>query len=185
MQLTLTTLLATALLSLSGLATASPLLQTRQTTEPPARYYLKTKVDNGKHVDTGTNKTDLWVFSYHTGAGLGAAGLSPNKTDAWEGYLNGTQQLFTYPENEIGPWPLSFSSLNLYERWLEADISIASINEAQGFFFNSSGLQYNQSSGGWLACDWSLQSPQLYNVVYGGGPYPSSCSKVHLLPVAV
>jgi len=116
MQLTLTTLLATALLSLSGLATASPLLQTRQTTEPPARYYLKTKVDNGKHVDTGTNKTDLWVFSYHTGAGLGAAGLSPNKTDAWEGYLNGTQQLFTYPENEIGPWPLSFSSLNLYER---------------------------------------------------------------------
>ncbi|KAL6251802.1 hypothetical protein RBB50_002012 [Rhinocladiella similis] len=182
----ISTLLTTAILSVFGLATASPLLQTRQTTEPPSRYYLRTSVVNGEHIDAGTNKSDLWVFSYHTGAGLGVAGLSPNKTSAWEGYLNGTQQLFTYPNNEIGPWPLSLVFGNSYQRWVEADISISAINpQYQGFFFNSSGLQYNQSAHGWLACDWSLQSPQLFNVVYGGGPYPSSCSKVELLPVAV
>lgn len=112
----ISTLLTTAILSVFGLATASPLLQTRQTTEPPSRYYLRTSVVNGEHIDAGTNKSDLWVFSYHTGAGLGVAGLSPNKTSAWEGYLNGTQQLFTYPNNEIGPWPLSLVFGNSYQR---------------------------------------------------------------------
>lgn len=79
-----------------------------------------------------------------------------------------------------------------------------------GFFFNSSGLQYNQSTGGWmgkllmclhacailtipLACDWWHGVPQLFQVngyldngfgLTGLHP-PAGCSKVQLQPVAV
>lgn len=99
--------LASTLLSLLTLTTASPILETRQTIDPPSRYYLRTEVVNGDHEDSGSNKTNLWLYSHHTGAGLGDAGLSSNQSVAWEGYLNDTQQLFTYENNEIGPWPLS------------------------------------------------------------------------------
>ena len=98
----------TALFSALSLVTAS-VLDTRQTVNPPAKYYLRTKVVNGKHEDCGTDKTNLWVYLYHTGAGLGDVGLSSNKSWAWEGYLNGTQQLFTYENNQIGPWPLAIA----------------------------------------------------------------------------
>lgn len=99
-------ILSAAVLCLSTAVNGLPLLEARQTVTPPARYYLHTKVVNGDHKDTGSNKTNLWLYSYHTGAGLGDVGLSSNKSIAWEGYLNGTQQLFTYENNQIGPWPL-------------------------------------------------------------------------------
>ena len=103
-----TTVLTTALLSISSLVTASPLDKRQaQTVTPPKLYYLRTKVVNGAHKDSGSNKTNLYVYSYHTGAGLGDAALSSNKSIAWQGYQNGTQQLMTYPNNQIGPWPLS------------------------------------------------------------------------------
>ncbi|KIV86147.1 hypothetical protein PV11_01780 [Exophiala sideris] len=184
-----TTAVSAAALSLFAIASASPILETRDTT-PPAQYYLQTKVVNGAHNDTGSNKDGLYVVSYHTGAGLGDAGLIANKTNAWIGYLNGTQQLFTYPNNEIGPWPLAIvaSTGNYYQAWYEATISIASepVNY-EGFFFNSSGLQYNQSVGGWLACDWWLTYPQLFNIAgyTANVSIPNSCSKVELLPIAV
>src|ERR1700744_1452115 len=94
--------LSTTLLSILSLATASP-LDTRKTgtVTPPASYYLRTKVVNGAHKDTGSNKTNLYVYSYHTGAGLGDAALSSNKSIAWQGHLNGTQQVLTYPGNQI------------------------------------------------------------------------------------
>jgi hypothetical protein len=108
--------LSTALLALfTSATTAAPLSEARATIDPPARYYLQTKVVNGNHTDHGTNKTDLWVFSYHTGAGLGDAALSSNKSWAWEGYLNGSQQLFTYPDNDVGPWPLAVVYDNSYQ----------------------------------------------------------------------
>ncbi|EXJ91851.1 hypothetical protein A1O3_00401 [Capronia epimyces CBS 606.96] len=146
-------MLATTLLSILTLATAVPVLEARQTIDPPASYYLQTKVVNGQHKDSGTNKTDLWLYSYHTGAGLGDAALSSNKSWAWEGYLNGSQQLFTYENNEIGPWPLAIG-YGTYQQWGPVTISIAEgATAGQGFFFNSSGLQYNQSIGGWLGED--------------------------------
>jgi hypothetical protein len=90
--------------------------------------------------------------------------------------------------------------------WAEATISIASEPVGyQGFFFNSSGLQYNNSVGGWIgkffpngsvgsgsdclkACDWWLpDAPQLFNVAgYTSNiSLPTSCSRVQVLPVAV
>ena len=102
----------TALLSVASLVTASP-LDARQTgtVTPPASYYLRTKIVNGAHKDSGSNKTGLYVYSYHTGAGLGDAALTSNKTSAWFGHLNGTQQVLTYAGNKNGPWPLSVSNL--------------------------------------------------------------------------
>ncbi|OAP61616.1 hypothetical protein AYL99_03819 [Fonsecaea erecta] len=178
-------LLTVAVLSIVSLVSASP-LQARQTIDPPARYLLQTKVVNGAHKDSGTNKTDLWLYSYHTGAGLGDAALSSNKSWAWQGYLNESQQLFTYTGNLGGPWPLSIG-YGPYQQWNQVGISIAGITSLYaGFFFNSSGLQFNASTGGWLACDWWHGVPQLFQANgYPYGPLPNSCSKVELQPVAV
>jgi len=166
-------------------ATASPIEERQTTTTPPDRYYLRTQVE-GKAPHCGTNKNDLWVYSYHTGAGLGDVGLSSNKSWAMEGYLNGSQQMFTYPGNEIGPWPLAIQS-GAYQQWSVATISIAEgVYPYEGFYFNSSGLQYNESYAGWLACDWWHGEPQLFNYDgYAQVKVPCSCSKVNLLPVAV
>jgi len=187
-----TAVLATTLLSVLSLTSASP-LDTRQTITPPARYFLRTKVVNGNHKDTGSNKTGLYLYSYHTGAGLGDAALSSNKSIAFQGYLNGTQQLMTYNNNAIGPWPLAISYA-AYQEFVSVTISISGLNTYDtGFFFNSSGLQYNQSTGGWLACDWWHGVPQLFQVNgyldngFGvtGLQTPSSCSRVQLQPIAV
>jgi hypothetical protein len=166
--------LTTSLISLFAIATASPLNTRQTTTTPPARYYLETKVVNGNHKDYGTNKTGLFLYSYHTGAGLGDAALSSNKSIAWEGYLNGTQQLFTTAGNNIGPWPLSVSFAQytgMSEKtstcslltpsavWNPAMISIASQPSVGGFFFNSTGLQFNYTgagTNGWLGTCISL-----------------------------
>ena len=100
------TAFVTLLLTLANLtitASAAPASSDRVTTvPPPARYYLQTKVD-GNLQDCGSNKNNLYVTSYHTGAGLGDATLVANISHAFEGYLNGTQQLFA---SDIGPWPL-------------------------------------------------------------------------------
>lgn len=96
--------LVLALTNLTITVSAAPAASDRVTTVPlPPRYYLQTKVD-GKHKDCGSNKNDLFLTSYHTGAGLGDATLVSNKTHARVGYLNDTQQLFA---SDIGPWPLA------------------------------------------------------------------------------
>lgn len=152
----------TALLIAAGLASATPIAERDIT--PPSRYYLQTKVV-GDNKDSGSNKNGLWVYSSHTGAGLGDACLSSNKSIAMVGYLNDTQQLFEYPNLQY-PWPLNvgygpyqgtIAPLTLsrnpltYAGWFVTTISGAGNRGYQeGFFFNSSGLQYNQSNNGWL-----------------------------------
>ncbi|KIV92631.1 hypothetical protein PV10_03905 [Exophiala mesophila] len=175
-----------SLLLTTAAVSASPILESRQTIDPPARYYLETTVVNGDHEDFGSNKSSLWLYSHHTGAGLGDAGLSSNRSWAMEGYLNDTQQLFTYENNQIGPWPLAVG-YGPYQQWNLVTISIAALpSSGQGFFFNSSGLQFNGSVGGWLACDWWHGVPQLFNLNgYEYGDIAKSCSKVELHPVAI
>ena len=97
---------ALTLLSLTVATSAAPAPQpATSTVAPPSKYKLQTKVV-GKHKDCGSDKDGLWLYSYHTGAGLGDAALSSNKTWGWEGYLNktSTEQVF---ETNIGPWPLA------------------------------------------------------------------------------
>lgn len=107
----------TSILAIAGIVAATP-ISPRDT---PDRYYLQTKVV-GNSSDCGTDKNGLWLYSSHTGAGLGSAALSPNKTYAWEGYLNGTSALFTYP-NSPGPWPMVVT-YGAYQGWsLHQDIT--------------------------------------------------------------
>ncbi|RMD40061.1 hypothetical protein DV735_g5082, partial [Chaetothyriales sp. CBS 134920] len=178
-----------------ALATSAPVAAAANsltTVTPPSLFYLQTQVV-GALPDCGTNKNGLWLYSFHTGAGLGDAVLSRNKSSALQAYLNGTQQLFTYPNNKIGPWPLGITYVP-YSLFNYVTISIAQSGPPlQGFFYNETGLHFNQSAGGWIVCDWSHGAPQLFDLsrfqAAGSsssyGFIPTSCSKVNLLPVAV
>lgn len=94
-------------LTLPSLTLAVP-LSPRQAS-PPAKFQLQTQVVAGGN-DSGTNKSGLYVFSYHTGAGLGMAAAEPPTgpadEDSWF-YLNNTDTglYWTYTDNLIGPWP--------------------------------------------------------------------------------
>jgi hypothetical protein len=84
-------LLAYLMLTLITTILASP--TQRREAASNAEYYLQTCVTNGTN-DYGTDKEGLYVFSYHTGAGLGDATLTPNISVASKGFLNGTYQQF-------------------------------------------------------------------------------------------
>jgi hypothetical protein len=95
------TLIIASLLAATALATPISDIETRA---PPTNFKLKTTVINGKN-DTGTKKGNLWVVSYHTGAGLGDATLVSNKTIGNVGHLNASNNalLFSIGDYE---WPM-------------------------------------------------------------------------------
>lgn len=98
---------ALSFFGLASLAVSTPIKPGKvKSAAPPALYYLQTQVV-GTGPDCGSDKNNLWLFSYHTGAGLGDACLSANKSDAMQAYLNKTEQLFTYPGDTIGGWPMA------------------------------------------------------------------------------
>ena len=83
--------LIATLVALSGFVSPSfsvP-LSSRQTQE----YHLQTKCISCEN-DKGTNKENLYVEAYHTGAGLNDAVLTGNLSTAAAGYLNETIQQF-------------------------------------------------------------------------------------------
>lgn len=166
---------------LAGFASSSP-LETRQA---PAQFWLKTSVAPGIN-DCGSSKDGLFLSSYHTGAGLGKAVGVRAQPDPGSPYfyLNDTDLLWVTPGNDVGPWPVTID-YGAYQAFYPIDISVAGIGPTPGFFINSTGLQSNQTTGGWLACDWWYQAPQLF-ILNGvdNGPLPSSCSIVNLVPVA-
>lgn len=102
------TILGSLGLALTSVTQASPLsrqVEARQDSAP-AKFYLQTEILPGGN-DSGTNKHGLYLFPYHTGAGLGIA-AAENKDPAGSSfYLNGTELLWTYDNNQIGPWPVS------------------------------------------------------------------------------
>lgn len=90
---------ATLVLATAGLSQASP-LKSRQA---PTKFQLETEVIKGNN-DCGTNKSGLYIFSYHTGAGQGIAAGDASPSNGAYFYLNGTTLLWSYEGNEIGPW---------------------------------------------------------------------------------
>jgi hypothetical protein len=76
---------------------------------PPQLFKLQSQVVNDGHNDCGTDKNNLWLTGFHTGAGLSDATMQFNRSTARQAYLNGTQLLTTYPNNTIGPWPMAVS----------------------------------------------------------------------------
>lgn len=119
------TVLGSAIVALASCASASP-IEARQA---PDRFYLQTKVVPGT-ADSGTDKNGLYVYSYHTGAGTGAATVSGGKPKSWF-YLNDTNLLWTYENNTIGPWPVSleygaYQGRGKCSKFFEAETDISS-----------------------------------------------------------
>lgn len=71
---------------LTSLTSSTPSLLPRQA---PQQYYLRTSlVPSIATNDTGTPKANLYIQSYHTGAGLSDVIFTPNISNALSGTLN-------------------------------------------------------------------------------------------------
>ncbi|KAF6226008.1 hypothetical protein HO173_012598 [Letharia columbiana] len=155
-------------------------LTTNGTIAPPSRYYLQTRVKGYGNED----KNGLYVSGYHTGAGENDATLESIDA-ASVGFLNGTNQQFDYGTDF--PWGMVMVLYDYYAEW--DFVAINAGYGSAGFFFNETGLQYNQNPdgfSGWLVCDWWHGVPQLFWKFFANSnQFPSSCAQVDLLPVAV
>ncbi|EME78756.1 uncharacterized protein MYCFIDRAFT_89396 [Pseudocercospora fijiensis CIRAD86] len=190
--------LFTSLLALAGLATAA-LNTTRE-------YQLKTCLKSGQ---SGKSRYDnLWLSSYHTGAGLNDVVFDETRAAASKGFLNATNvtsgdrtyynQLF-----DLGTtfaWGLVIvESESFYAAWQPVEMNAGvqgSDTVVSGFFINSTGLQWtsdpkspgssSDAFGGWLVCDWWHGVPQLFfRFKYyptSAYPAPASCADIDLLP---
>lgn len=74
---------------------------------------------------------NLYVASYHTGAGLSDAFLQPNRTRAIRGFLNGTTQEFAFPGNNF-PWSMVLAYEATYAGWEPVQIN-AGLHEQSQF----------------------------------------------------
>ncbi len=97
-------ILASSLLFLRP-TSASPLILPRQTTT--LEYYLRTRT-----TDPSSDKNGLYLYAYHTGAGLNDVVLNSNVTGASPAFLNDTYQLFDF--GSAFPWGLSMGGNTNY-----------------------------------------------------------------------
>lgn len=167
----ITTLLAAT--ALAAPLTSVPSLSKRN----DATFLLKTQLINGY-----SRFDNLYVESYHTGAGLSDATLSNSTEYAAKGFLNGTEWQFDLG-NEF-PWGLTMYGDTNYAAW--EPVTINAGGGSEGFYFNETvapGLLWGAGSADdyeegefkdWLACDWSHGVPQVspwslrtgYRVIY-------------------
>lgn len=169
-----------------GLAVSAP-FEVRDG-RPPNNFILQSKVKANSPKDLGSNKTDLYLISYHTGAGLGAATFEANQTVAPVGSLNATGDIYQV-QFKLGDyeWPLAVTN-GPYQTFESATISIDGDRDNFGFYFTDNGLQWNNTEFvGWLACDfWFNESPSLFAQVTGNRQVtlPVSYSEIDLVAVA-
>nr|POE72145.1 hypothetical protein CFP56_12021 [Quercus suber] len=165
-------------------------------------YHLKSKVK--PHQDASKSRFDgLYIQSYHTGAGLGDATLSTkNATAAAKLYLVPTNEtlangkvsnkaLFDYGTSFPWTFVQSFGS-NLYAGWEPVRINAGDGSgeniETVGFFTDANGLEWQNAPGakdgefgGWIACEWWHEVPQLFfRVGYYNDTLPCSCADIEL-----
>jgi len=164
--------LALSLATIISIAAANPVSQ-RQTGDEN-KFRLKT--GGSSH----TEHNNLYVESYHTGAGASDAVLAPGLNSSAIFFLNGTNA--QYDAGTPFPWGINLAGDVNYAGW-----EFVTLNPGYGsgnFFINSTGLQFTGGQfGGWLACDWWHGLPQLFWIVSYRQPiFPSSCSKVNLEP---
>lgn len=184
-----------ALLPFISLALAAPV--TDATSTAPKKFILKTVVTSGNK-----NKGNLYIESYHTGAGLGDAVLTAQSNYTYPAFLNNTSLQFDFGTDY--PWALSLAGAANYAFWESVQLNVGT--GVQGFYFNDTdgtgrkGLKWNSEYPappakineflGWLACDWYHGGPQLFWITYEGSltspnGFPDSCSVVELLPETV
>lgn len=163
---------------LAALATAALAAPTTTTSTAPTpstvanttrEYNLKTCLKPGQ--PDKSRFDNLWLYAYHTGAGLNDAVLDPNRTEyAIKGFLNaslgsgsGDQQIF-----DLGnPFPYALDMVayaNEYSSWEPVRINAGDGATVGGnFFINSTGLQWQSevnstynAFAGWLGMCLSL-----------------------------
>jgi hypothetical protein len=174
-HLTSFTLFASSTLALAqGYGNAAPPTSTvvspdSFTTPPnPNAYILKTRVRNGTDPslpvtdDCKAKYSNLYLWAYHTGAGLNDAVVSSNRSLAITGFLNVTDTTAGKTEgfqefNLSTPFPWGFAlTIGTYNGWGEVQINAGA--ETPGFFFTEqhglrlggNGSTIGGSFGGWL-----------------------------------
>ncbi|KAF7719555.1 Uncharacterized protein PECH_005527 [Penicillium ucsense] len=127
---------------------------------------------------------DLFVYAYHTGAGLNDAVLSKDSSIASAFYFNGTMALADL-KTEF-PWGMIAPGDANYASWEPILINAGSGTE--GFSIDKGNFVWSADYGfgGWLVCDWYHNAPQLFYLNrYYQATIPSSCSKVQLKPISL
>ncbi|KAJ5317441.1 hypothetical protein PENANT_c074G11108 [Penicillium antarcticum] len=155
------------LLMLAASAIAAPVAKT------PKTFHLKTTSA------TKAEHNDLYVYGYHTGAGLNDAVLTQDVGTASSAYLNGTNVVFDY-KTEF-PWGMIAVGNTNYASWQPIQINAGTGTD--GFSIDNGLLQWSEDMGfgGWLVCDWFHNAPQLFYLYKYYDPIiPSSCSKVQV-----
>ncbi|KXL43587.1 hypothetical protein M433DRAFT_144936 [Acidomyces richmondensis BFW] len=165
----------------------------------PKKYHLKTSLKPGQ--SDKARFDELWLYAYHTAAGFNAVTFSKSLTSsAAEVYLQPVPNTTSTEDNYLRAdlegsteWGTDMLDVNYYASWQPVQINAGQGND--GFFFNSTGLQYTSNPngtynefGGWIVCDWWLSGvPQLfYRLSFAEGvAAPCSCADVHLMPVAI
>jgi hypothetical protein len=182
----------TTLAALASLAAALPTTAQNEVRDgrPPSSFKLQAKVKASSAKDVGSNKNDLYLYSYHTGAGLGAATFNNDASTAPVASLNetsvGYQVAFTIGE-DLPQWPLAVG-YGPYQTFETATISVADEIDQFGFYFTNDGLMWNYTEfAGWAACDWWYKgSPSLVALVQDADKagLPATCSEINLVAVA-
>ncbi|KAJ5818744.1 hypothetical protein N7474_004335 [Penicillium riverlandense] len=125
---------------------------------------------------------NLYVYTYHTGAGFNDAVLDSKESGAPWVHLNETRVSFELGDHT--PWNMDVGGDTNYASW-----ELVTVNAGEGsdgFSINENGLVLPKKSGfgGWLVCEWYHNGPQLFWI---NGDYsytiPCSCSKVKLEPI--
>ncbi|KAF2164909.1 hypothetical protein M409DRAFT_24812 [Zasmidium cellare ATCC 36951] len=170
-------------------------------------YKLKTKVKGRPPGKDAFN--NLYLQSYHTGAGISDVSLTTNATAGIKGFLKITN--ITTPDSYDGhvynqvfdlgnefPWGLVMVPYDtFYTQWQPVEINAGAVGSGytvSGFFINETGLQWTSSPGaigsasdsfgGWFVCDWWHGTLQLFFRLYPSrrGVTPCSCADVYLVP---
>ncbi|KAF2229923.1 hypothetical protein EV356DRAFT_510002 [Viridothelium virens] len=179
---TLLALLPTIAFSLPQVSPKSNALNTSQS------YYLRTE-----STSSNTLFENLYVQSYHTGAGLSDVTLAPGPPSsdyAVAGFLNGSTNGTDggqFQEFDLGddfPWGMDMTIQVAYAGW--SNVEINGGQGSAGFLIDpTNGLVYNNTAfGGWLVCPWwHSGDPQLFWYIdYYNDTIPNSCNFVNLIP---
>ncbi|KZN87578.1 hypothetical protein EN45_061390 [Penicillium chrysogenum] len=128
---------------------------------------------------TNQEHNNLYVYAYHTGAGLNDAVLTKDVNAASSVYLNGTNAFFDLNTELL--WGVVATGDNKYTSWER--ILINAGQGSNGFSAEGSSFIWSEASGfgGWLVCNCYHNAPQLFylNRNYNA-TIPSSCSKIQL-----
>ncbi|KAI9683743.1 MAG: hypothetical protein M1822_005933 [Bathelium mastoideum] len=187
----LTSLLSTSVTSYPQLSPrASDVLNNTQA------YYLRTRPNS-----TNTLYADLYLETYHTGAGLNDAVLVPGPPNGATDYtarafLNSTDGNNNstappangyYQEFDLGnafPYGMDMNGEGAYAAWAPVQVNAGLGNP--GFVLDAAkGLVWNETAfGGWLVCAWwDSGLPQLFwYQSYYDVSVPDSCNFVDLIP---